>query len=55
MGHGYYVRIPARAWYTWNGELLEAKGVVPDCIVTDGQGGEEDLQLERAVDVVRSL
>ena len=55
VGHGYYVRIPARAWYTWSGELLEAKGVVPDCIVTDGQGGEADLQLERAVDVVRSL
>jgi hypothetical protein len=55
VGHGYYVRIPARAWYTWSGELLEAKGVVPDCIVTDGQGSEADLQLERAVDVVRSL
>jgi hypothetical protein len=55
VGHGYYVRIPARAWYTWSGELLEAKGVVPDCTVTGGQGGEADLQLERAVDVVRSL
>jgi carboxyl-terminal processing protease len=55
VGHGYYVRIPARAWYTWSGELLEAKGVVPDCIVTNGQGCESDLQLERAVDVVRSL
>jgi len=55
VGHGYYVRIPARAWYTWNGELLEAKGVVPDCTVMDGQGREADLQLERAVDVVRSL
>jgi len=55
VGHGYYVRIPARAWYTWSGELLEAKGVVPDCTVTDGQGREADLQLERAVDVVRSL
>ena len=55
VGHGYYVRIPARAWYTWSGELLEAKGVVPDCTVTNGQGREADLQLERAVDVVRSL
>ena len=55
VGHGYYVRIPARAWYTWSGELLEAKGVVPECTVTDGQGREADLQLERAVDVVRSL
>jgi C-terminal processing protease CtpA/Prc len=55
VSHGYHVRIPARAWYTWSGELLEAKGVVPDCIVPDGQGHEADLQLERAVDVVRGL
>ena len=53
--HGYYVRIPARAWYTWSGELLEAKGVVPDCIVTDGQEREADVQLKQAVEVVRSL
>jgi C-terminal processing protease CtpA/Prc len=51
VGHGYYVRIPARAWYTWSGELLEAKGVVPDCTVMDGHGCEADLQLERAVDL----
>jgi hypothetical protein len=55
VGHGYYVRIPARAWYTWSGELLEAKGVVPDCIVTEGQEREADVQLKRAVEVVRSL
>jgi C-terminal processing protease CtpA/Prc len=55
VGHGYFVRIPARAWYTWSGELLEAKGVVPDCTVTDGEGRQADAQLERAVDVVRSL
>ena len=55
VGHGYFVRIPARAWYTWAGELLEAKGVVPDCTVTDGEGRQMDVQLERAVDVVRSL
>jgi len=28
VGYGYFVRIPARAWYTWSGELLEEKGVV---------------------------
>ena len=47
VSQGYYVRIPARAWYTWSGELLEARGVVPDCTVTEGQGREADLQLER--------
>ena len=55
VGHGYFVRIPARAWFTWSGELLEAKGVIPDCNVTDGDGRQADVQLERAVDVVRSL
>jgi C-terminal processing protease CtpA/Prc len=55
VGHGYFVRIPARAWYTWSGELLEKKGVVPDCTVADGRGRDGDVQLERAVDVVRSL
>ena len=55
VGHGYFVRIPARAWYTWSGELLETKGVVPDCTVTDEGGRQADVQLARAVDIVRSL
>src|SRR5215471_7915747 len=33
VGQGYYVRIPARAWYTWRGELLEGRGVDPDYVV----------------------
>jgi C-terminal processing protease CtpA/Prc len=52
VGHGYFVRIPARAWYTWRGELLETKGVTPDC---EANTGGADDQLARAVDVVRSL
>jgi hypothetical protein len=55
VGHGYFVRIPARAWYTWRGELLEEKGIVPDCDVPDGHGPGSDAQLERALEVVRSL
>ncbi len=55
VGNGYFVRIPSRAWYTWRGELLEDKGVVPDCDVPDGHGPETDTQLDRAVQVVRSL
>jgi C-terminal processing protease CtpA/Prc len=55
VGHGYFVRIPARAWYTWGGELLEAKGGAPDYTVTDAQECEADVQLKRAVEVVRSL
>jgi Peptidase family S41 len=55
VGHGYFVRIPARAWYTWSGELLEAKGVAPDYTVSDWRSHQGDVLLERAVDVVRSL
>jgi carboxyl-terminal processing protease len=55
VGHGYFVRIPARAWYTWSGELLEEKGVVPDYAVAKGHQQTADVQLDRAVDVVRSL
>ena len=55
VGHGYFVRIPARAWYTWSGELLEEKGVVPDYAVAKGHQQTVDVQLEQAVDVVRSL
>ena len=55
VGHGYFVRIPARAWYTWSGELLEEKGVVPDYAVAKGHQQTADVQLDQAVDVVRSL
>jgi hypothetical protein len=55
ISHGYYIRIPARAWYTWNGELLEGKGVRPDYNVGDGQSGSEDAQLGAAVQTALAL
>jgi C-terminal processing protease CtpA/Prc len=55
ISHGYFIRIPARAWYTWRGELLEGKGVQPDCNVAVTQGGARDVQLERAHQIVRDL
>lgn len=54
VGFGYYVRIPARAWYTWSGEQLEGKGVVPNYNVA-ARDGAQDAQLSRAVEVARSL
>ncbi len=53
--HGFYARIPARAWYTWSGALLEGKGVYPDCAVSDEDSGTSDFQLERAIQAARSL
>ena len=55
IGHGYYVRIPARAWYTWRGELLEGTGVRPDCRIEEGKEYTRDVALERAMGVVQGL
>ena len=55
VGHGYFVRVPARAWFTWNGEMLEDKGVVPDITVEPSADGLGDPQLDRAIEVVRQL
>ena len=55
ISHGYYVRVPARAWYTWRGELLEGEGVQPQCEVSNGNENQNDRQLRRAVEAVRDL
>src|SRR5262249_53265479 len=55
VGHGYFVRIPARAWYTWRGELLEGKGVMPDCVVERENSNGTDPQLDRAFEIVRGI
>jgi hypothetical protein len=53
IAHGYYVRVPARAWYTWTGELLEGTGVQPDSVVSSE--GAADRQLEQARQAVLTL
>jgi C-terminal processing protease CtpA/Prc len=55
ISNGYYVRIPARAWYTWRGDLLEGKGVLPDCVVQGGQSASGDGELERAIQTALTL
>ncbi len=55
ISNGYYVRIPARAWYTWCGDLLEGQGVLPDCVVHDEQSGSGDAELERAIQTALTL
>jgi C-terminal processing protease CtpA/Prc len=54
VGQGYHVRIPARAWYTWRGELLEGQGVNPDCAVPQ-TGSTGDAALDHASRIAASL
>jgi hypothetical protein len=55
VDQGYFVRIPARAWYTWRGELLEGSGVQPDCRVEGNHGPGHDAGLERATSIVQEI
>jgi len=57
VGGDYRLRMPVTAWYMWDGELIEGKGVMPDHKVRpsleDLKAGK-DVQLEKAVNVVLS-
>lgn len=55
IANGYYVRIPARAWYTWQGEMLEGRGVLPDTSVEGVNPQSGDIPLQRAVDTALEL
>lgn len=55
---GYVLRVPARAWFTWKGEVLEQKGVVPDVSIAETNRQKDlvsDTPLRTALDVVNSL
>jgi C-terminal processing protease CtpA/Prc len=48
VGNGYFVRVPARAWYTWSGEMLEGRGVAPD-VQTPIAHGQQDVAIDEAM------
>ena len=57
VGHGFVLRLPAAAWYTWSGAVVEGVGVSPDVEVplspVDLRAGR-DTQLEVAAATVRA-
>ena len=58
VGHGYVLGLPAGAFYTWQGTLLEGKGIQPDIEVKQTYEllkTGRDPQMEKAVEVVRAL
>ncbi len=57
VGHGFILRMPAAAWFTPSGVVVEGKGVAPD-IPAPLEGGmlaDRDTQLKAAVSAVRAL
>ena len=56
VGHGFVLRLPAAAWFTWNGTVVEGVGVLPHVDVplsaAELRAGR-DIQLEVAMGTVR--
>jgi carboxyl-terminal processing protease len=56
VGHGFVLRLPAAAWYTWRGAVVEGVGVSPDVEVPLSPSAlreGRDTQLETAIATVR--
>jgi C-terminal processing protease CtpA/Prc len=57
VGHGFILRLPAAAWYTWRGAIVEGVGVRPDLEVPFSPAALQegrDTQLEAALATVRA-
>ena len=58
VGEGYMLGLPAAAYHTWNGTLLEGTGVLPDVTVElrcESLCAGRDTQLLDAVEAVKKL
>ena len=58
VGHGFVLGLPAAAYLTWEGTLLEGKGIEPDHVVElarDALKDGRDAQLEKAIEVDKQL
>lgn len=58
VGHEFVLRIPVMAFYTWNGDSLEGKGVEPEHVVElsrESLRSGRDNQMEAALEIVHKL
>lgn len=58
VGHGFVLGLPTAGYFTWQGTLLEGKGVEPEHPVElsyDALREGRDTQMEKAIQVVQSL
>jgi carboxyl-terminal processing protease len=57
VGRGFVLRLPAAAWYTWRGAVVEGVGVPPDVEISLSPAAlreGRDTQLEAAIATVRA-
>jgi carboxyl-terminal processing protease len=57
-GEGYILGLPVAAYLTWQGRLIEGKGVSPSIPVemsTEALAAGEDSQMQKALEVARKI
>jgi len=57
-GSGYIVGLPAAAYLTWQGKLIEGKGVTPSVpveLLPDDLLAGQDPQMQKAIEIVRGM
>ena len=57
-GSGYIVGLPVAAYLTWQGKLIEGKGVTPSVSVElspDDLLAGQDPQMQKAIEIVRGM
>jgi len=57
-GNGYFLGLPVAAYLTWQGSLIEGKGVEPDVAIentAESLASGVDTQLNKAIEVVQAL
>ncbi len=54
QGDGSGLRLTIARYYTPNGSSIDDEGINPDIVVTNPVVGEEDLQLQKAIEVAKS-
>jgi C-terminal processing protease CtpA/Prc len=57
-GNGYILGLPVAAYLTWQGSLIEGKGVEPDAVIentSESLAAGVDAQLEKALETVKTL
>ena len=57
-GFGYIVGLPAAAYLTWQGKLIEGKGVTPSVpveLLPDDLLAGQDPQMQKAIEIVRGM
>jgi carboxyl-terminal processing protease len=58
LAGGYILRMPVAGWYTWEGDCIEGKGVLPDVPVentSESLARDTDRQLGKALEVLKAL